>query len=328
MWGVAADVLVLVDDAHAGTTNREAWSILRLSPSGVAGEFVAPPAIDQFLGGTVIDGRLWFLGRVGGVTAADATWQLVSTEDGESWGSLGAADGLPPFDGVSLIGRAGRNWIISSWRDDGAGHAISTISWSSDGRHWAKSDVPDMPGEVSYFQSATIGGTMVIGGQQVITVEDWTPFVLTSTNGRTWRRSSVAWPKTGRPRDLACNDHGCVITIYPFDDGVTTPTQSVMLSKDGVTWNAASVDVPYAPGRWIASLRATPTGFVASSGLASPILLSVDGRSWRAVEVLPPDVQDSFSDFAVANDVVAGLVDVSSDVPEAVWVGSLAAMGN
>jgi len=327
MWGVQDNILFLVDDG-AGIGQYEAWSIMRLENEGALSELAAPPAIQLFEGGSVIDDRLWFLARVGAVNPEDATWQLVSTGDGEPWTSQGDSEGLPPFDGVSFIGRAGTNLVVATWVDNIA-NTIPTISWSTDGRHWTRSTVPDLPPGVAFVQAAMFGDTMVIRGQSSTSVDDVTYFVLWSSDGRTWHRSSVAFPALAFPRDLACTVGACLITMRPYDTDTPSSTQVALRSTDGQHWTKLTIGVPAPNGdAWIGSLRATPNGFVALGGAASPVLLSTDGTKWRSVEVLPPDSADSFEDFAVASDLVAGLVDISSDIPEFAWAGSLAAMGN
>jgi hypothetical protein len=102
-----------------------------------------------------------------------------------------------------------------------------------------------------------------------------------------------------------------------------------MVSTDGNDWGEVNVDVPYSnPESVIGRLATTATGFIALSGSPAQALLSTDGRSWRTLEVLPPGNEDYISVLAVAGDIIVAFVPwQSSDEPNRIWVGSLAAMG-
>jgi hypothetical protein len=326
VWGVNGRILALIS-RYDPDVDRASWSIARLTEPNEWELLAAPSAIDQFFAGTVVDDRLWFFARVGGITAADTTWRLVSTADGETWESLGNADGLPPFDGASILARTGDSWVIVTSRDGGEGASNAAISWSADGRHWTPADVPELRANVGYRQAASMGDTAVLLGFEFDDPEFADSFVLRSTDGRTWQRSGLDPPSSGSPRELACNGRLCIITLEPPSDLSTG--QTLMESADGDHWVEVVVEVPYnGPDSVIGRLETTPTGFIALSGSPAKALLSTDGISWRAVEVLPPDARDYISELALAGDRIVGLVPwQSSDEPNRIWVGSLAAMG-
>jgi hypothetical protein len=326
IWGVNGQILALVSrNDPAG--DRESWSIVKLVEEGGWELLPAPPAIDGFFAGTVVDDRLWFFARVGSVSDADTTWQLVSTTDGMTWDSLGTAEGLPPLYGASILARAGDSWVIVTHRDDGEGASNAAISWSADGRHWDPADVPELRANVGYTASASIGDATVMVGFDFDSPEDAAWFVLRTTDGRTWRRSSFVAPSTTSARDLACDDRICLITLQPFDVG-SSSTQALMVSTDGDGWAEVAANVPYYnPDSTIVHLATTATGFIALTGSPAHALLSTDGSTWRAVEVLPPDAKVYISDLAVAGDLVVAMVPwQTSDEPDRIWVGSLAAM--
>jgi hypothetical protein len=327
IWGVNDRILALVR-RYDPDEDRDSWSIARQSEANDWELLPAPPAIDDFSAGTVVDGRLWFFARVSGITAADTTWRLVSTADGETWESLGNADGLPPFDGASILARTGDSWVIVTSGDGGEGASNAAISWSVDGRHWTPADVPELRANVGYTQPASIGDATVMLGFDFDTPEDTGWFVLRSTDGRTWRRSSFVAPSASAARDLACDDNLCIITVEPFGL-ISSARQTLLVSADGDEWAEVAANVPYNdPDSLIGRLATTATGFIALSGSPAKALLSTDGISWRAVEVLPPDARDYISELALAGDRIVGLVPrQSSDEPNRIWVGSLAAMG-
>jgi hypothetical protein len=327
-WAVNGRVLSLIRRIDANG-DLETWSLASLGESNAWEVLPAPPAIIGLSAGTVIDGRLWFFAQVGGVTAADTTWRLVSTADGASWESLGAADGLPPFDGASLLARTNGTWVIVTEGNQGVGASNAAISWSADGQHWKAADVPQLRANVGFTQMASIGGAVVILGFDFDSPEATTWIVLRSTDGRTWRQSSFKSPLSRSPRDLACGDHVCLITLEPFDL-ISSTQQALMMSADGDSWAEVDSNVPYTSADSIIRLvTPTATGFIAMTGYSGQALLSTDGVAWRTLDVLPPGAPDLISELAIAGDVVVAMAPrQSSEEPNRFWVGSLATMGN
>ena len=135
-------------------------------------------------------------------------------------------------------------------------------------------------------------------------------------------------PSSSSARDLACDDRICIITLHAFGSEAAS-TQTLMVSTDGDHWAEVAVNVPSnGTDATIGLLTTTATGFIALTGSPAAALLSADGQTWRAVEVLPPDAEDYISDLAVAGDLVVALVpwQTSDDPIFRIWVGSLAAM--
>jgi hypothetical protein len=327
IWSVDGQVLTLIS-RYDSAEDRRSWSMARLVENAGWAVSPAPSAIDQFFASTVVDGRLWFFAHISGITEADATWRLVSTADGQTWDSLGTPSGLPSFDGASLLTRAGDSWVVVTNRGSSEGASNATISWSIDGEHWKPADIPAMRANVGYGQAARIGDATVVLGYEFDDPEFAVSFVLRSTDGRTWQRSTLKPPSSGAPRELACSDKLCIITLEP-PSGVSTG-QALMESADGVHWVEVVVDVPYTgPDAVIGRLTTTAAGFIALSGSPPKALLSTEGLSWRAVDVLPPDPQGYISNLVVAGDTVIGLQQWdSSGESYRIWAGSLAAMGN
>jgi hypothetical protein len=327
IWSVDGQALALISRYDAAE-DRRSWSMARLVGNAGWAVSPAPSAIDQFFASTVFGGRLWFFAHIAGITEADATWRLVSTADGQAWDSLGTPTGLPSFDGASLLTRAGDSWVVVTNRGSSEGASNAAISWSTDGEHWKPAGIPSMRVNVGYGQAARIGDATVILGYEFDDAELAVPFVLHSTDGRTWQRSNLEPPSAGAPSELACTGELCIITLEP-PSGVSTG-QALMESADGVHWVEVVVDIPYTgPDAVIGRLTTRPAGFIALSGSPPKALLSTEGLSWRAVDVLPPDAQGYLSNLVVAGDSVIGLQqwDFSGESYR-IWAGSLAAMGN
>ena len=323
-WGVGDRVLVLV---HQSGRDRDPWVFARLTPAVAPETFAAPRGIGELSGGTVIGNRLWFLVRIGDRDTNRGEWQLMGTADGESWTSPGVAEGLDDVAGASFIGRVGGTWVAAVWRKGTGGTGAPTpqdLRWSADGVHWRTSSLSERNGVVSYGGAAMLGGTMVILGRQWFDFEDETHFILTSTDGRTWRESPLDPPATGRPDELVCGQGSCILTFRPNYEEQLSPSEMLMLSTDGADWAPVTVDVPSVDeDSRLTDLRATSTGFMATTGLRSPVWLSGDGISWSSVDVLPPDTTDSFSEFAVAGDLVVGISETSSELATVIWTGSV-----
>jgi hypothetical protein len=328
IWGVNGNILALIR-RYDSTMDRDSWSIARQVGEDGWELLPAPPAIDDFFAGTVVDDRLWFFARVGGITDADTTWQLINTDDGMTWDSLGTSEGLPPFDAATTLARTGDSWVIVTERARGEGASNGAISWSVDGRHWKLADVPAVRANVGYTDAASIGDATVMVGFDFDVPEDTGWFAMRSTDGRAWQRTSFAVPSTSSARDLACDDRVCIITLHAFGAEAAS-TQTIMVSTDGDHWAEVAVNVPSnGADATIGLLATTATGFIALTGSPAQALLSTDGSLWRAVEVLPPDADAYISDLAVAGDQVVALVpwQTSDDPIFRIWVGSLAAMG-
>ena len=95
IWPLGERFLVLAEQNLPSGANRGYVAAL-LDPGEVWRAAETPGAFEYLTGGTVIDGRLWMVALVGGVSEDDQTWQLVSTEDGQAWDSLGPAVSLGP----------------------------------------------------------------------------------------------------------------------------------------------------------------------------------------------------------------------------------------
>jgi hypothetical protein len=321
MWAVDGRVIVLAehgDDDHL---------FARLE-SGSAWQTVAPPpAITEFMGGSVVDGEVYFLAKVGGVTDDDATLQLIRTANGEGWQSMGTATGLGRVDGVVFIGRVGDTLVASlvRWRPDlGEGAIEVELRWSEDGTHWEVADVPHVEVGATFDYIAMFGETMVVLGTKY-EPEGHDQFLLTSTDGKTWRKLVFDLPQYYAPTALACDDAVCVVLADPFG-GAETVQLALRTSDLGASWTSDFVEVPAGGQPIVANLTAIDAGFLAmgsySGSYTGSAFVSADGGQWRALEVMAPGEAEYLAHLVVSGDAVIGLG--SWDVGNtSIWTGSL-----
>jgi hypothetical protein len=321
VWGVDDRVLLLRGIPNDFDDSFD-WQVSSLDEVGAWQSFPAPTAIHELSGGTVIDGRLWFVAKVGGVTEDDASWQLVSVSRGLDWDSLGPAEGLGPVGFASFIGRVGGTWVTNVWGYEGSG---SRLLWSGGGRNWHFATLPEFTGDLELWDAASLGNRMLILGREVRSPEDVETFVLTSTDGRTWARTSFGIPNGHWVLELACSSATCVAPVLPQEEDGTR--RKVLVSTDGLDWSGVTIDLPMLdPGETIQTVRPTGRSFLAMAGNSGFALESPDGRDWTAVPVMPADRIEWMTDLAVAGDLVVGYAESQDSSPAMIWLGSLLQM--
>ena len=326
-WGLNNRVLSLVYRTGAGGLS---WRVARFTATAGMEVFQPPAQIAEFRGGSVIDNRLWFFVRIGPQDSDEGDWRLFGTANGEAWKRLGVAEGLAGTHPAAFVGRVGGNWVSAVWPAGSSGSGAptrETLFWAADGVHWKRSAFPEGPGIVSFEGVGMLGESIVLLVQRWTDFEDVAYSIVTSVDGKTWREAPLPVPPGSWPNGLACGHGRCIVGIRPLDEERPSPTQAFLESSDAVHWTEVAVDAPYVdPDSQLSYLQVTRAGFIATTGLASPVWLSGDGVTWRSVDVLPPGSPDSFHAFAVGGDVVVGTVEGESVVPDAFWQGSLAAM--
>jgi hypothetical protein len=322
IWG-AGDRILLLEQLPRDNEDRYDWQVETLVAGGAWQSFSAPPAIAELFGGSVIDDRLWFIARVEGVTDADTSWQLVSTETGESWETHGATEGLGPVAAVSFLRQFRGVWMANVWGHEGSD---ARMLWSADGRIWHVARLPEFGGTFEFWDAGAIGDRMLLLGREFRSFEDVETFVLTSTDGKVWKRSPAPLPEGALARQLSCSVDVCVIPVDPLEQDGTR--RVVLRTSNGLDWSGITLDLPMlAPASTIQSIRPAGRGFVAGGGQSGFAFLSADGRDWLAVQVMPADRLEYLDVLAVGGDLVVGHApSQDSSVPDAIWQGSLSEM--
>ena len=336
IWAVDGAFMVLGEQVTA-FGSRTGWVLARLEPGQVWRLQGAPPAIDGFYGGTVIDDRLWFLARVVGVTPDDVSWQLVSTSDSHEWESLGESQGLESVGDPEFLARIGDTWVTAAMEfGEGpcctGGDPATRIFWSGDGVSWAGAELPELPGEIMFgsTRAGVVGDTMIVAGLMA-SGQDQVPFVLRSSNGRTWRLANVPFA-TPNPRlitGLACDGLVCVITTArPLCNCEPKDDARAYVSPDGREWRSNSLPIPDSavPDDGLRNLISTGAGFLAVAGESGNALLSRNGEEWGAVAVMPLALSRHLVGIAVSGDIVLGVAETFNDRPNGIWEGSLTLM--
>jgi hypothetical protein len=319
MWGVGDDILALAQAQTVG--NEPAWAIARLEPGWDWVLATPPRVIDGVSAGLVSDERLWLFARVGGLTPDDAAWHLVSTRDGERYEALDAASGLGQIDGVTLLAKAGRTWLVQTFAyngDAGEGAVVIRFLRSTNGVQWEDVVIPDLETDLWDVRAASLGDRLVLSatvGDPSNPVHE----ILTSVDGRTWRRAIE--PETlDTASDLACNDQTCVLTGFEF----SAPSVPVAwVSSDGTHWTESQTktDTTSVP---LERLIVTDEGFLAVSGRPTSAWTSgPDGQAWERREVIAGDDDLQIIGLAAAGDTVIATTERLGTEPYGVWRGSL-----
>lgn len=315
IWTLDDRVVVLLNGFKEGV-HRDLWQIALFSDGDWSTETISP-AITWLFGGTVVDGRVWFLASVAGaVEGNDVTWQLVST-DGQAWEALPPVRGLDELNGFDFLARIDGRWVAAARQHgiccDGGGQTLELV-WSRDGVEWNVADVPTLPAEVSDFRAAVRGGEMVVVSDVADLAHRWA--VLTSTSGRTWQQVKTPLTRFDEMTALACNASICVIT--------TSRDTAVVL--DGAN-GAASYDIPIPRSSvsdvGLRPLIATSSGFIAMSGDSGNALVSRDGAEWFDFEVMPLGLSRPVIDMAVEGDTILAIDDSFGAGAYSLWRGSL-----
>ena len=328
IWSVGDRVLVIGRHPIApGAWRASPWSIARSTPNRVWEHVAAPQAIEDLMGGSVIDDELWFVARVGGVTEASTTWELVSTISGDEWTSIGASD-LGPVDSVSFVGRVGDRWVAAPWRyrsDAGEGAVRGDLMWSGDGLAWQSARLPEMDGVALFYRAEMLGDTMVVLGEREVDGQ-MEPMVLYSTDGMSWQDSPSAVPENYTPTGLACNDATCLIVASTFSfSGVPIARQTSDLQQ----WSGNDIVATAAEtGDFLIGLTATDAGFLAMGAGTGYAFLSEGGVAWQVLQVIvAPSGMEALSGLAVTGSDVVGLVGGPDNGSPGIWYGTLPATG-
>ena len=325
IWSVDGRFLTLVRQVGPATNSREASFIARLRSDGGWELVTVPPAIDDLQGGAVIDGTLSFFASVGGVTPDDVRWELVSTTTGDEWASLGPA--ALEIDGVSFLGRIGTRWVAATWRyysdeNTGDGAIRMALEWSDDGVAWQGATLPQMDGAPVFIRASRLGGAMVVVGFNDLP-DRQEHFLLSSTDGRTWRRSPLDVPEGRTPTGMACSDAACVILVAQLEDPEVAPL--AIVTTDLEEWSLSPILAPVTEtGGFLVNLLATDSRFLAMGIGTGYAFLSEDGLAWESLQVIvAPSGMESFVGMAVAGDDVVALVRGPDTGSPSIWSGTL-----
>lgn len=330
LWDVAGRVLVTLGGFDIGV-QRQVWEVARYSEVDGWDLATVSPAITWLYGGSVVDDRLWFLASVAGVAEEDVTWEMVSTIDGQAWASLGPAEGLEELNGIEFLARVGDTWVIGARRFgiccDAGGQQLDLL-WSRDGVHWAAGQLPALPGEVGGFRAALRGTSMVVVA--TFDTSPDAPAVLTSTDGRTWRRADVPALAVGDvPTGFACDSRRCVITTAQFCICPPSLPKAIVWSK-GEGWDGHEIPVPdsAAADDGLHAITATGAGFIAVAGDSGQAAVSANGIDWRILQVMPLALAKPVVAILIRGDTIFAVTESSNAGPNDVWQGSVAALGS
>jgi hypothetical protein len=328
VWAVDGRFIVVVSLIDEFGT-RQGWAVAREMDSGWELER-APASISELYGGTVIDGRLWFVARVEGVRPGDAHWELVSTKDGGTWGSRGPSVGIGLGDGIQLVTRVRETWILATWGyfPTGEGAVDSALWWSDDGAHWTKAQVPEAASGFLEYRAAVRADDAVVVGTSA-NLPRRPPVILTSDGGRTWRTSDDSGIlAVNQPTGLACDDLRCVITTeQPCD--CTPLNMPTAWAWGGKRWSGSAIPVPETPvgDAALRNLTSTGAGFIAMAGQSGNAVVSRDGKEWLAVNVMPLALSEAPIGLAVNGDDILAVTRSVDGGRVGVWRGSLSLMG-
>lgn len=332
-WAVGGEFIVLAEQVDE-IGSRTGWTLARWQSGNEWSLVPAPPAIGELYGGAVIDDRLWFLAKVVGVTPDDVRWELVSTSNAQDWESLGATEGLEKIDSPEFVARIGDTWVTAGMEfGEGSccdgGDPQARLMWSRDGTSWTAADIPELPGKIGFgsTRAGRIAGSVVVAGLMQ-SGQEQAPFVLVSSNGRTWEVADVPFgtPAPSLLTGLACDGLGCVITTArPFCDCEPTDDPLAFVSSDGHEWSSHALTIPDSavPDDGLRNLTSTGAGFLAMAGESGNALFSRTGEEWTAVRVMPLALSRFLVGLAVSGDMVMGVADTFNATPNGVWQGSL-----
>jgi hypothetical protein len=319
IWVTRSGFLILAQQPAPVDGQRPSWLFAHSTLLRPWELVAAPPAIYELQGGSVIDERLWFIARVGGVTDERQTLELVSTSTGDDWETFGPSHGLGTVDGVALMGRVDDRWVAATWRYTGAGEGAGEMDlhWSADGVAWHSAALPETDSAPLFVGAAMLGDTMVALGERE---------VLYSTDGMTWQASPSTVPENYAPTGLACSDVACVIVASTFNlSGDVIARQTSDLQE----WFGADVVAPRTEtGDYLMGLTATDAGFLAIGAGTGYAFLSEDGLAWQSLQVtVAPSGTDAFMGLAVRGSDVVGLARGRSNEAPSIWTGTLPETG-
>ncbi len=213
---------------------------------------------------------------------ADMNFEVRASVTGERWQRLGAFSGL---DDIGASATLDTVHLLCGHADDGTRCAFS----ADDARTWEILDGP--PGQAVETMAA-IGGRFLAAGSDELGISLWE-----SADGRSWREIAVGGAldtvSSGWVGSLAADAHGVVLAGSAamrdrrHGDRIAGALWS---SDDGRAWHAANLGELTANSFGVTTV--TP-GYVAFGAqierhnvLPAEILVSLDGRRWRASD--PP----------------------------------------
>ena len=322
IWGTDDRVLML-ERLPRDDDDRSDWRVSTLVDGGAWRSFAVPPAIADLFGGSVVDDRLWFVARVEGITDSDTSWQLVSTNSGENWASDGVSDGLGPVDFVPFLRHFRETWVASVQGFEGS---YARMLWSDDGPSWHFAELPEFVGNVELWEAAELDDRMLLLGREFRSFDDVETFVLTSTDGKVWKRLPVPLLDGRFAFQLSCSADACIIPLEALEEDRTK--REILVTSNGLDWSSVTLDLPMLePGSTLRSIRPVGGGFVATGGSSGFAFLSPDGREWMPVQVMPADRLEYVSQLAISGDLVVGYAESQdSSFPDSIWQGSLSEM--
>lgn len=327
VWGLDDRVLALasyLDSRYVPLLRQDSWP---MAP--------APPAISWYWGGTVVDGRLWFLGAVPGLGREENSLRLVGTNGDENaeWKALPPSD-LDPEAPIRFLEKVKDTWV-TAFIGEGGNIEIGApqyLRWSSDGVHWKPARIPSLRGVDPFdiaFNSAAATRDFIVVHANVERSGVSGSVVLVSEDGVDWREVSrpegLEWSA-----GLACGDTTCVMTPVDLEETpLSFPMPIAWVSADGSTWTPSeTILADAASGNGLFYVTGAREGFVGIDHRTNVVWRSSpDGRRWRPCESFQPDLRVPIVDLAISGNTVVALERQPDVDRQGAWVGSLAELG-
>jgi hypothetical protein len=274
------------DDQHV------AARFIRSRDGGTWESLPAPARGMEVETGTVVDGTLWLVGRLG--TAADPKRGIWTTRDGAAWQRVAGVKGLDFGPGrVDAISHTRAGWLALARRWIDAESQEGLALRSNDGVAWTRVPYPNAEDSYGSVSLASDGERWLIVHGRLPTTgsEVW---ALTSTNGTDWMDTRVAemargpgYPDTIGASAATFGPGGFVIVGQQVDGEIPSPVAWV--STDGATWTMATMNALPDPAgdTGLRSVVAFDGGYFAAGYRLEEypsFWTSVDGSSWVQVD--------------------------------------------
>jgi hypothetical protein len=244
--------------------------------------------------GTVADGVLWVVGKLG--TSAEPKRGIWTTQDGATWQRVADVTGLDFGPGrIGAISRANAGWLAIAGRWIHAESQETFLLNSADGVAWTRSPYPDSEARYGADGLASDGDRwlMVTASSPGTGSEVW---ALTSTNGTDWTETRIATMARGpgapaaiEPAAVTFGPGGFVVVGQQLEGEY--PHAIAWVSPDGLAWTQAVIaGLPDPAGETgLQSVVAFGGGYLASGyrlNDSPSFWTSIDGSSWAQVDDL------------------------------------------
>lgn len=250
------------------------------------------------------DGRMWLMGgwyngRLPGHEASGEVW---SSGDGESWEQITAAAGWSPRLAGGLVVHRGRMWLLGGTENYyfGDEKSLKNDVWSSaDGRQW-QLETPAAPWSPRAYHAAVVHGgkIWVLGGGNYVPGYHASSDVWCSEDGVQWEQVTDQAPWHPRLWFSAVSYRGQLWVLGGWSNDPSRNWGDVWYSADGRHWRQYQ-GVPVWKERHEHSVYIHADRIWVAGGHASPLTNDVWSltlpHDWRPEIVEPADVDNGKS---------------------------------